>query len=53
MTTFGALLPLAQGGSDWFVPILLVGIIFYFIVKMFRASQGVDVTLAFKEIPIE
>jgi hypothetical protein len=26
---------------------------FYYIMKMIRRSQGIDVTLAFKEIPIE
>lgn len=30
-----------------------IGFAFYFIMKMIRKSQGVDVTLAFKEIPIE
>ncbi|WP_439544086.1 amino acid permease [Hyphomicrobium sp.] len=29
------------------------GLVFYFIMKMIRAAQGIDVTLAFKEIPIE
>lgn len=33
--------------------VFVVGIVFYFIMKAFRRSQGVDVTLAFKEIPIE
>ncbi len=33
--------------------VFVIGIVFYFVMKMIRASQGVDVTLAFKEIPIE
>ncbi len=33
--------------------VFVVGVVFYFIMKAYRRSQGVDVTLAFKEIPIE
>ena len=33
--------------------VFIFGLIFYFIMKMIRRSQGIDVTLAFKEIPIE
>jgi amino acid transporter len=33
--------------------VFVIGIIFYFVMKAIRRSQGVDVTLAFKEIPIE
>tara|TARA_Y100001934_G_scaffold77188_2_gene96003 strand:- start:25 stop:1641 length:1617 start_codon:yes stop_codon:yes gene_type:complete len=33
--------------------VFVLGIIFYFIMKGIRKSQGIDVTLAFKEIPIE
>jgi len=33
--------------------IFVIGIVFYFIMKALRRSQGVDVELAFKEIPIE
>jgi len=33
--------------------IFVIGIVFYFVMKGIRKSQGVDVTLAFKEIPIE
>ena len=33
--------------------VFAIGVIFYFVMKAYRASQGVDVTLAFKEIPIE
>jgi len=33
--------------------LFVIGIVFYFAMKAYRASQGVDVTLAFKEIPIE
>ena len=30
-----------------------LGLVFYYVMKMIRRSQGYDVTLAFKEIPIE
>jgi amino acid transporter len=33
--------------------LFVIGIVFYFVMKGIRASQGIDVTLAFKEIPIE
>lgn len=33
--------------------LFVIGVVFYFAMKAYRASQGVDVTLAFKEIPIE
>ncbi len=33
--------------------VFAIGIVFYFVMKFMRRSQGVDVTLAFKEIPIE
>lgn len=33
--------------------VFIIGIVFYFIMKAIRKSQGIDVTLAFKEIPIE
>ncbi len=33
--------------------VFAIGIVFYFAMKLLRRSQGVDVTLAFKEIPIE
>ncbi|MDH3690245.1 MAG: amino acid permease [Gammaproteobacteria bacterium] len=33
--------------------VFVIGFAFYFVMKMLRKSQGVDVTLAFKEIPIE
>ncbi|MGH6952975.1 MAG: APC family permease [Alphaproteobacteria bacterium] len=33
--------------------VFLAGVIFYFVMKELRRTQGVDVTLAFKEIPIE
>ena len=35
------------------VGVFVIGLAFYYIMKMIRASQGIDVTLAFKEIPIE
>ena len=33
--------------------VFVIGIVFYLVMKQIRARQGVDVTLAFKEIPIE
>ena len=33
--------------------VFVLGVIFYFVMKGIRKSQGIDVTLAFKEIPIE
>lgn len=33
--------------------VFVLGLAFYYVMKMIRQSQGVDVTLAFKEIPIE
>jgi APA family basic amino acid/polyamine antiporter len=33
--------------------VFILGLVFYYVMKMVRRAQGVDVTLAFKEIPIE
>lgn len=33
--------------------VFLFGLVFYYVMKMIRRAQGIDVTLAFKEIPIE
>ena len=33
--------------------VFLSGLIFFYVMKMYRRSQGVDINLAFKEIPIE
>ena len=33
--------------------VFAIGVMFYFVMKAIRRSQGVDVSLAFKEIPIE
>jgi hypothetical protein len=33
--------------------VFVAGLVFYYVMKFYRLSQGVDVTLAFKEIPIE
>ena len=33
--------------------VFVLGFAFYYIMKLIRRSQGIDVTLAFKEIPIE
>ena len=49
--------PIAAGHDPAQVSIVagvfLIGLVFYFIMKMIRRSQGIDITLAFKEIPIE
>jgi amino acid transporter len=49
--------PIAAGHDwaqmQWVLGIFIFGIAFYFVMKAIRRSQGVDVTLAFKEIPIE
>lgn len=33
--------------------VFVIGLVFFYIMKMIRRSQGIDVNLAFKEIPIE
>jgi len=33
--------------------VFVLGLVFYYIMKLIRRSQGIDVMLAFKEIPIE
>ena len=33
--------------------VFVLGFVFYYVMKLIRRSQGIDVTLAFKEIPIE
>ena len=33
--------------------VFVLGIVFYFVMAAIRRSQGIDVRLAFKEIPIE
>lgn len=33
--------------------VILAGLIFYFVMKAIRRAQGVDITQAFKEIPVE
>jgi hypothetical protein len=33
--------------------VFVLGFAFYYIMKLIKRSQGIDVTLAFKEIPIE
>jgi hypothetical protein len=33
--------------------VFAIGLLFYLAMKFYRRSQGVDVTLAFKELPIE
>jgi amino acid transporter len=47
----------AAGHQWWQMQIVLgvfvVAAIFFFAMKFYRASQGIDINLAFKEIPIE
>jgi amino acid transporter len=42
---------------SWLLPlailVFIVGIILYYIIKAIRRAQGIDITLAFKEIPAE
>jgi amino acid transporter len=33
--------------------VFVIGFVFYYVMKFIKRSQGIDVTLAFKEIPIE
>ena len=33
--------------------VFVIGIVFYMVMNQIRKSQGIDVSLAFKEIPIE
>jgi amino acid transporter len=33
--------------------VFVLGLVFYYVMKFIKQSQGIDVTLAFKEIPIE
>ncbi|MGD9500852.1 MAG: amino acid permease [Methyloceanibacter sp.] len=33
--------------------VFVLGLVFYYVMKFIKKSQGIDVTLAFKEIPIE
>ena len=33
--------------------VILTGLVFYWVMKAYRRSQGVDITQAFKEIPVE
>jgi amino acid transporter len=33
--------------------VFVLGLVFYYVMKFIKRSQGIDVTLAFKEIPIE
>jgi amino acid transporter len=48
---------IAAGHAWWQMQIVLgifvVAAIFFFVMKYYRASQGIDINLAFKEIPIE
>jgi hypothetical protein len=36
-----------------FAGVFVLGFVFYDVMKLIKQSQGIDVTLAFKEIPIE
>ena len=33
--------------------VFVSGLLFFYVMKLYRRSQGVDINLAFKEIPIE
>ena len=48
---------IAAGHAWWqmqfVLGIFVVAVIFFFAMKYYRASQGIDINLAFKEIPIE
>lgn len=48
---------IAAGHQLWQMEIVLgvfvVAAVFFFVMKFYRASQGIDINLAFKEIPIE
>jgi len=35
------------------IGIFVLGLVFYLVMRAYRASQGIDINLAFKEIPIE
>lgn len=49
--------PIAAGHQPKQVAIVagvfVIGVIFFYVMKSYRKSQGIDVNLAFKEIPIE
>lgn len=52
------LLDPVAGGHEWnqiatIVGVFLLGVGFYYVMKQYRKAQGIDVTQAFKEIPIE
>jgi len=53
-------MPLALGSpaNTWWVPaffgaIIVIGLAVYYIAKMVRSSQGIDITLVYKELPPE
>ncbi len=53
-------MPLALGSPDntWWVPaffgaIIVIGLAVYYIAKLVRSSQGIDITLVYKELPPE
>jgi len=55
---FGQLIPTIQGGlpvgpTAWTFGIFLGGIPFYYIVRAYRKSQGVDLSLVYRQIPPE
>jgi len=48
----------AYGGGNWVpvgvnVAILIAAFIYYYIVRWYRTKQGVNIDLAFKQIPPE
>lgn len=55
---FGQLIPTIQGGlplwpTAWTFGIFLGGIPFYYVVKTFRRSRGIDLSLVYRQIPPE
>ena len=55
---FGQLIPTIQGGlpvgpTAWTFGIFLGGVPFYYIVRAYRKSQGIDLSLVYKQIPPE
>lgn len=55
---FGQLIPTLQGGlpfwpTAWTFGIFLGGIPFYYVVKAYRRSKGIDLSLVYRQIPPE
>jgi hypothetical protein len=55
---FGQLIPTIKNGlplwpTTWTFGIFLGGIPFYYVVKTFRRSRGIDLSLVYRQIPPE